>query len=299
MPAIAVDMLAAAPPQVAKQWGIEKAFGGNTLAVDRGRLRPTETGLKSAWWATPELVDRVGAIAARQSDRDEELALARAEAIDSEYTDDGMNGTIEFALHDRETGSQLVGFFKPVSGIDDVAAEYGQYGVESIIHEAAAWQFAKALGPEYEARVPPCILTVRDGDFGSIAQERPGRTYSYSAVRPEQIHTAGFYDALIRQQDRHSGNYLVDDDENLYLIDHGFSFSGPDDHLNQANLQRERYNSAPDLTQREREQLQRLLKSEDLLGLRRMIQADRADALEERAAEMLSTGRVLRDEYVY
>jgi hypothetical protein len=42
-------------------------------------------------------------------------------------------------------------------------------------------------------------------------------------VPEERILAAGFFDALIGQQDRHGGNLLVDQDR-LYLIDHGFAF---------------------------------------------------------------------------
>jgi tRNA A-37 threonylcarbamoyl transferase component Bud32 len=48
----------------------------------------------------------------------------------------------------------------------------------------------------------------------------------------------GLLDTLIENTDRHGGNYLVDEDENLYAIDHGLAFSKTYEKLPDGTVQR-------------------------------------------------------------
>lgn len=48
----------------------------------------------------------------------------------------------------------------------------------------------------------------------------------------------GLLDTLIENTDRHGGNYLADEDENLYAIDHGLAFSKTDQKLPDGTVQR-------------------------------------------------------------
>ena len=102
---------------------------------------------------------------------------------------------------------------------------------------------------------------------------------------------AGFFDRLIGQQDRHAGNYLVDE-RGLTLIDHGFAFSKPGDRLNAAYLMVYRTQASPALRPNERDALTRLLASPDVLGLRGLLPADRLEAMLQRARDMLSKDRL-------
>lgn len=53
MPQLALDVLAVAPPAVAKRWAEDAGAPEPTELGEQKRLKPTETGLRDASWATP------------------------------------------------------------------------------------------------------------------------------------------------------------------------------------------------------------------------------------------------------
>lgn len=127
--------------------------------------------------------------------------------------------------------------------------------------ERAAYVVSRAFnevgGTDYHVYVPP----YRIGEFTRIpsydgmplaeeAETAPagiaefipgveGRSTSYweDEVQADQLRAAALYDAVIGNTDRHAGNFLLGDDANLWLIDHGLSFpAGPAEDLNQEGV---------------------------------------------------------------
>lgn len=290
VPQLALDVLAVAPPAVAKGWAEQVGAPATAKLGEQTRRRPTVTGLQDASWATPGIVDQIAAIARAQGAHPDEAALLSADVVGGEEEDQGVNTTRRLMLAD---GSDA--YFKPLNGIDwDIAEEFGHDQPWQSIHEAAAWQAARALGPEWERLVPPCVLTVQDGSLGSLAAGRPGSVTGPMHVPDSDVHAAAFFDTLIGQQDRHNMNYLTHNGgSELYLIDHGFAFARPDDPVNESVFQLRRSVTHPDLTTYERDRLVVLLRAPDLHGLRPMLAPDRAAALEDRARLMLVTGKIL------
>lgn len=191
-----------------------------------------------------------------------------------------------------------MGYFKPFSGENrSIATGFGQDSNQQGIHEAAAWRLASQLGPPWSEIVPPVVIREVNGEVGAFGLERPGKIDNRSPWHTGEWREGAFFDCLIGQQDRHWKNYLVAGDR-ITLIDHGYSFARqPGDYCNYQWLSHQRVHTADSaLTYTERDALQRLVASPDLMGMRKVLQPDRADALRDRAQKMLDTGR-LREEF--
>jgi hypothetical protein len=105
---------------------------------------------------------------------------------------------------------------------------------------------------------------------------------------------AGFFDALIGNQDRHAGQFRYDADEQaLGLLDHGFSFPVEGSLCRSAYFQDFRRRQHPRITDEEREVLEQLLGDSELFGLAGVLEPDRAARLRWRAQRMLDLGLVL------
>lgn len=194
--------------------------------------------------------------------------------------------------------SESTGYFKPFAGLEhSVSRSFGQKNAEQPIHEAAAWQLAKQLGPEYTQMVSPCIIREVGGQWGSVSFGQTGTSTHRAGIRSiselpkDQVDNLAFFDAVIRQQDRHEGNFLVDN-RGIVAIDHGFSFSNNREYMNYSKIQAYRASARPELTQQEFQLLVRITGSSNCLGLKDIIGEDRAKALQTRAQNMLKTGRI-------
>ncbi|MFK0074610.1 hypothetical protein [Arthrobacter woluwensis] len=206
---------------------------------------------------------------------------------------DGVNDTRRVILADG-----TVGFFKSFEGLDKSCADaYGHEDQLQPIHEAAGWQLAKNLGPEFQGMVPTCVVREVDGKVGSLAIFAPGVQGHFARSTPPAaaVEKAAFFDALIGQQDRHRGNYLYHQGEKrLSLIDHGFTFALKASRCNQSVFtRRRRHGGKMALKAYEKRDLKRLLASEDLWGLEKILEPERATALRERAKRMLDSGKIL------
>lgn len=239
-------------------------------------------------WCTPKLQAQIEAVTAAQGVDRDERSMLRGSAVAAQYAHGGTNETRRVSLDNG-----MVGYHKPFDGLDDdLAVAFGQSSAQQSVHEAAAWQLASKMGPPWSEMVPPCVIREIGGRLGSFALERPGLPKVRYPENVPEWREAGFYDALIGQQDRHSRNYLVAGDR-LALIDHGYAFARSGDVLNYSNLVGMRHDTDPVLSHGERQVLDRLLASPDLLGMRSILEPKRADALRARALQMRSTGRVL------
>jgi hypothetical protein len=194
-----------------------------------------------------------------------------------------------------ELSNGVTGYFKPFDGVrEDLATGFGQDSSQQSLHEAAAWQLAREMGPPWSEVVPPVVIREINGELGSFALARPGKEMVVAPWHTGEWRQSAFFDCLIGQQDRHPGNYLVSGDR-IALIDHGYTFARPGDYRNYTWLAGHRSQSDPALSYDERQVLQRLVASPNLLGLRSMLQPARADALKARVERMLSSGTITTD----
>lgn len=261
----------------------------------------------SEGWCTDELEGQIQNVMAQQGSHRDERSLLEG-SPDSIKTlghkKDGrapLKGSNETSRVELDNGA--IGYFKPFGG-ENKSNEwgFGQDSAQQGIHEAAAWRLASQMGPPWSEIVPPVVIREFDGAPGSFALERPGKIREQEPWKSPEWREAAFFDCLIGQQDRHPANYLVSGDR-ITLIDHGFCFARPGDYKNYSWFMYRRYygeaseNVAPsrELTYQEREILQRVVSSPDLLGVRGLIQDSRSDALKARAVKMLETGRILKD----
>lgn len=191
-----------------------------------------------------------------------------------------------------DLGNGVYAYHKTFGSTTGAARSFGQEHDMQPLFEVSAWRLAERLGPPWSQLVAPCVLREVDGQLGSLSLERPGSVGRDASQHGDAAAAAGFFDRLIGQQDRHAGNYLVDDVRGITLIDHGFSFSKPGDSINARNLQATRVQREPQLRANERDALTRLVSSPDSLGMRGLLPADRLEAMLQRARDMLSKDRL-------
>lgn len=182
----------------------------------------------------------------------------------------------------------------------DLCAIYGHDRVEVPMNEVVAWRLAMALGDPWARLVPASVLRKIEDDHGllvggALMDKVHGEADAAKAVTSalDDVIAAGFWDALIGNQDRNLGNLRVSD-AGLGLIDHGFSFGRPGDLINSATFVAVRHREGrASITNHERDALVELL-DRDLHGLRQYLAPARANALGARAQSMLADGRVPR-----
>lgn len=213
----------------------------------------------------------------------------------------GVNSTFYVEIE-----PDLVAFHKPHEGIvPRVARGYGHSLDTPPICECAAWQLAKQLGEPYDRLVAVTVYRSvgPPGDDpaswseGSLALKHEGAAMKGGVVRRdarEDALAAGFFDALIGNQDRHAAQFRFDEITGaLGLLDHGFSFAVERALCRGAYFQTFRRQERALITERERDVLRRLLDDSELFGLAGVPEADRVERLRWRAQRMLDLGVVL------
>jgi hypothetical protein len=186
-----------------------------------------------------------------------------------------------------------------------VARDYGHSLDTPPISECAAWQLAKRLGEPYDRLVAVTVYRAAgppedDPDSwsdGSLSLRHEGAAMKGTAVKREarqDAFAAGFFDALIGNQDRHAGQFRFDEGTGtLGLLDHGFSFPVERALCRGAYFQSFRRQEHPLITADEQDVLTWLLEDAELHGLAGVLEADRAERLRWRARRMLDLGVVL------
>jgi hypothetical protein len=183
---------------------------------------------------------------------------------------------------------------------------YGWYGhadpAAVAVNEAAAWRLARALGAPYDTLVATSVIRWMPtepgipGDWGSLTREGAG-----PSGRPEPLASAhlcdpsAFFDCLIGQQDRHTGNFRFDPATGLLtLIDHGYSFPGGAWRLNDSAFLRQRHaDGRAALTPAEHATLAALPRTEIWRELEAVLRDDQFGALGRRRQAMLDRMEVL------
>src|SRR5699024_5270483 len=157
------------------------------------------TGVSSAFR------ERVLAIRQGQGSHRDERSLLDGEPIRTQHADAGTNETCRVQFDNG-----IIGYFKPFDGLNDrLASEFGHREAEQPLHEAAAWQLARQMGPPYAGMVPPVVIRQINGRLGSLSLERAGAPMCHKPWHVPEWTSAAFFDALVGQQDRHPDNFLV------------------------------------------------------------------------------------------
>jgi hypothetical protein len=199
-------------------------------------------------------------------------------------------------------GADVRAFFKPANGLRQRSLEmFGQTRASCVLAEALAWRFAVALGAPYETLLAPCVLRFFDAIDSdapgamSLACPGVGESYAPADEVPEQWAAAALFDALSGQQDRHSGNWLWDEQSRaLRLIDHGYGFACRGDHSANSEILRVRRHCGPlELSDSELALLGRIIDEADLLAVERVLYESRARSLRARAQAMTASPRVI------
>ncbi len=137
----------------------------------------------------------------------------------------GSNYTFMAEVQDGD--STLPAVYKPIKGerpLWDFPADSlaGREVAAFLVSEALSWQL-----------VPPTILR-REGPVGPgslqyFVQHNP--EYHYFSLKPadqQRLPPVAAFDALINNADRKGGHVLVDEDNHMWLIDHGVCFHAQD-----------------------------------------------------------------------
>ncbi|MCV7651246.1 hypothetical protein M3C29_005135 [Micrococcus luteus] len=287
------------------------AVGGAGAGAGRDHRTPTpapgsaSTGARGPEWSEweeqcgEEEAARVALLVERQGRTAEERQLMRMDSAreGAPVAGKGVNDIKRLVWDDGACG-----YFKPYDELDmDTAEAYGHDGRHQPTHEAAASQFAQALGPKYAALVPPVALVKYEGQWGSISYGVPGGPMRAGANvvhmaehHSDQASDLAFFDCLIGQVDRHRGNVLMDR-RGLSAIDNGFAFTDGVGGVNASMFvaARSQHPQARATTREEKAILARFLDSEDGLGLRGTIEEGRFHEVRRRARLMQSKGRIL------
>lgn len=211
----------------------------------------------------------------------------------------GVNSTYRLQLPDGTEG-----FFKPVEGAHRFnAACYGHTREQTILNECAAWQLAKRLGHPFDQLVPRTVLRswtdphTGEEMHGAFSEKVEGREWDMDSPivkAPGLVFDSAMFDSLIANQDRHPGNYLWNEPDQLHLIDHGYAFARSGDVLQNAYFIDWRHRSGMTmLSDVERAALGHLQLSGDLRDVCEILLPQNASYLVARCEQMLTTGRIL------
>jgi hypothetical protein len=150
-----------------------------------------------------------------------EARLAEAEMVSKDAVGSGVTHPERVSL--RADGVDFAAVFKPIAR--------GRHGgfFESYESEVAAYRLDGLLGLEM---VPPTVVRRIGGDLGSLQlwvedcapyKSLQGKVPQTSAFS-HQISRMKMFDNLISNADRNSGNFLLDQQWNVVLIDHSRAF---------------------------------------------------------------------------
>jgi hypothetical protein len=171
------------------------------------------------------------------------------------------------------------------------------------VNETAAWRLARELGAPYDTLVATSVIRWLPGepgipgDWGSLTREGVGPSGQDEPLEtPDLCDPSAFFDSLIGQQDRHTGNFRFDPATRLLtLIDHGYTFPGGQWRLNDTAFVRKRHvQGRAALTADERRILTDLPGYEVWRELEAVLRDDQFAALERRREVMLARGEVLQ-----
>ncbi len=190
-------------------------------------------------------------------------------------------------------------FHKTFAGVNvTLALAYGQSADSPPVHECVAWRMAAILGTPYDELAAVSVMRAHAGNDGALIDRCYGikGPPAAAAIPAPMMLAAAFFDSVIAQQDRHTGNFRWDPNSTrLGLFDHGYSFAVPHDYFNASQFVGTRWaKGLEQLAQTERDLLTRLAGSPDLMGLNVLLEPARAAAVRDRIERMFVNGTILR-----
>lgn len=169
--------------------------------------------------------------------------------VESHLSTSGISHTKDLKPGEHVSVTKLItftdgskGVFKPASGEPEDMRKYIRHGQQTE-REVGAWQVAKIVGMTDIGT--PCIIRTINGERGALMEFKPGKDAA-DAANPfdgkRDMQRAALYDFVIGNTDRHQGNWLVDNQGKIHLIDHGLCFpeSRRNDSWNQQFVRRAR-----------------------------------------------------------
>ncbi len=169
-----------------------------------------------------------------QSDEEIMQFLRTAKVISLKDIGEGITNPKKVML--EKDGVRMNAIFRAVNEDKPSATMAGgsteMFFRDSYIFEPAAYHLSRLLGM---TSVPPAVLRTVRGNDGSVQIWLEGlMTYTKSqklklappdrARWTKQVHMMRFFDALIFNTDRNTGNWMIDSKWNLWLIDHTRAF---------------------------------------------------------------------------
>ncbi len=277
---------------------------------------------------------RFDMLRAAQNSREETRLLTTpiTDCVEHQTHSAGLSTVFRINYADGSEGFLKPFGFRTVNGIRRWYANvgscslHGHHPDETVLNEATAWQLAKRIGgPVAVVATPVVLMEIPGGGLGgAVSARRYGIKDNDRAVHRSRGHSlaAALFDALIAQQDRHSGNYRWNEPgwlfrlpavmadlirhslpadprrpQGLGLIDHGFCFARPGDFVRPDKrslfVEWRHEQRLIDLTDPERAVLDSLLADSRLYGLADFLEPDRAQALAGRAELMRRRGTIL------
>ena len=195
-----------------------------------GALEPSAQPQTAHWsWRGPD-----GRPLPFSSPKQLEAFLRSADLVEREVIDSGVTRPTKMLM--EKDGVRANAIFRSVDlEVRNRQAEDGRrhrWWRDSFAYECAAYELAEALGLP---RVPPVVKRSLGGQKGSLQAwvedaMREADRLERKLTPPEPLRWARMqlemrlFDALINNQDRHEGNSLIDEDWNLWFIDHTRSF---------------------------------------------------------------------------
>ena len=163
----------------------------------------------------------------------DDLGLTRSQRAYSDLP--ALKGRPHSAIEDSLKNSEIVlrkGLNQGVNATDLVTLKDGTLAVwkphveiwsSNYRAEVLAYEFDRKLGFNL---VPETVERVENGKKGSLQlYKKAGRNVR---AKPLELDKQGVFDYLIRNTDRHDGNYLIGADGKVVSIDHGQSFIDAD-----------------------------------------------------------------------
>jgi len=135
----------------------------------------------------------------------------------------------------------------------NVCSHYGHDPMDVPLNEVAAWRLAFAMGDPWRQLLPTAVFRKINEAGGALINDRKAKAdLRVFSEADSQVSAAGFWDALIGQQDRNQQNFRYDrPTRTLGLIDHGFSFARSGDVCTSTIFLTSRYATSHEITDEE------------------------------------------------
>lgn len=221
-----------------------------------------------------------------------EEALRKLDLSGVDTSEDYGGSTTVHFLNDATGARRAV--VKPASGLRREKLRQNIPAATDIERERAAYLLNQHLGGL--VKMPTAIVAGSGADRALVLDYMDGEIGpSLSGLPTKEVDNAALFDALIGNEDRHSGNYLADPNGHLVCIDHGLTFpTGPYSYNFNDDLLSARSN--PKLNETEVGLLEKLRKERSAVekDLRPLIGDKAFKRLYSRIDQMLNTGKVIQ-----